>query len=176
MIIRDTADGDVGAVLDAQRQAFGREAEADLVRTLLSDPSAEPLISLLAVRNHVPVGHILFTPAKVGDQDRPAASLLAPLAVLPRVQGSGIGRALVAEGLARCAAGGIALVFVFGDPAYYTRFGFTPAAPHDLAPPFAVAPEHVDAWMVRPSCEGVLGRTRGKVRCADALMRPELWA
>ncbi|MGX1307034.1 hypothetical protein AB7M35_001754 [Amorphus suaedae] len=45
-----------------------------------------------------------------------------------------------------------------------------------LAPPCPVVPEHADAWMVRPSCEGVLARTRGKVRCANALMRPELWA
>lgn len=175
MNIRDTADGDIGAVLDVQGQAFGGEAEAELVRALLSDPTAEPVISLLAVRDHVPVGHILFTHAKVGDQDRPAATILAPLAVLPRVQGTGVGRALIAEGLARCAAGGIALVFVLGDPAYYARFGFTPALPHDLAPPFPVAPEHQDAWMVRPSCDGVLARAHGSVRCADALMRPELW-
>ena len=175
MIIRDAGAGDIGAVLDVQRRAFGRDTEPDLVRALLSDPTAEPLVSLLAVSGNVPVGHILFTHVTVGNLDRPAGTILAPLAVLPDAQGMGVGRALIAEGLARCAAGGIALVFVFGDPAYYSRFGFTPAMPHDLAPPFPVTPEHLDAWRVRPSCDGVLARARGSVRCADALMRPELW-
>ena len=175
MIIRDTADGDIGAVLDVERQAFGQEAEPELVRALLSDPTAEPLISLLAVRDGEPVGHIVFSHVRIGDQDRPAGTILAPLAVLPAAQGTGVGRALIAEGLARCAAGGIALAFVFGDPAYYGRFGFTPALPHDLAPPCPIAPDHADAWMVRPSCDGVLARARGTVRCADALMRPDLW-
>jgi len=176
MIIRDAGAGDIGAVLEVQRRAFGRDAEPDLVRALLSDPTAEPLVSLLAVGGgDTPVGHILFTHVTVGDQDRPAATILAPLAVLPDAQGTGVGRALIAEGLARCAAGGIALVFVLGDPAYYTRFGFTQAIPHDLAPPFPLAAGYLDAWMVRPSCDGVLARARGGVRCADALMRPELW-
>lgn len=175
MIIRDTVDGDIDAVLDVERRAFGQEAEPDLVRALLFDPTAEPVISLLAVRSDGPVGHILLSHVQVGDQERPAATILAPLAVLPDAQGTGVGRALIAEGLARCAAGGIALVFVFGDPAYYGRFGFTPALPHDLAPPYPLAAAHLDAWMVRPSCEGVLARASGIVRCADALMRPELW-
>lgn len=176
MIIRDAADGDIDAVLDVERRAFGQEDEPDLVRALLADPTAEPLVSLLAVRDEGPVGHILFTHARVGDQDRPAATILAPLAVLPEAQGSGVGRALIAEGLARCAAGGIALVFVLGDPAYYGRFGFAPALPHDLVPPCPIPPAYLDAWMVRPSCDGVLARARGTIRCADALVRPDLWA
>jgi putative acetyltransferase len=53
---------------------------------------------------------------------------LAPLAVLPTVAGRGIGAALVRAGLAACAQRAAGLIVVLGDPAYYARFGFTPAS------------------------------------------------
>ncbi len=71
---------------------------------------------------------------------------LAPLAVLPERQGQGVGRALMEEGLRRVSAP----VLVLGDPAYYGRFGFEPAAPRGITNPWRIdGPE----WMVRGEAE-----------------------
>jgi predicted N-acetyltransferase YhbS len=55
---------------------------------------------------------------------------LAPLAVLPEVQRSGVGSALVRHALAQL---GDACVVVLGDPAYYGKFGFRDARESGLA-------------------------------------------
>ncbi len=51
------------------------------------------------------------------------------MGVLPELQRRGIGSALVREGLHQCVDLGWHAVFLLGDPAYYSRFGFVLAAP-----------------------------------------------
>jgi putative acetyltransferase len=62
--------------------------------------------------------------------------------MVPAAQRQGIGTALVAAGLKAARARGGDLAVVLGDPAYYGRFGFLPAARQGLtwehdAPPEA---------------------------------------
>lgn len=159
-----------------ERTAFAQESEAELVRNLLADPTARPLLSLLAEEEATPVGHILFTAGRVeGTGDAVAAAILAPLAVVPGAQGKGIGRRLVEDGLRRLAGTATALVFVLGDPAYYGRFGFVPAGPLGLVAPYPLPAAWADAWRVRALRDGIPGTVRGRVACADALARPEYW-
>ena len=47
MKIRKALETDLNDVLEVERLAFGYDKEAELVRALLQDPSAEPLLSLL---------------------------------------------------------------------------------------------------------------------------------
>ena len=51
-----------------------------------------------------------------------------PLCVDPDYQRRGVGERLVRETLALAAAAGQQSVIIFGDPAYYSRFGFKPCA------------------------------------------------
>lgn len=120
MQIREDRDGDLEDVLRVERLAFGRDDEADLVVDLLRDPTARPLLSLLSEREGRCVGHFLFTAIElVGAATPVACSILAPLAVLPEVQGTGVGRGLIEEGCRIFAERGVGLVFVLGDPDYY---------------------------------------------------------
>ena len=50
MQIREAVETDLNDVLSIERLAFGYEKEAELVRELLHDPSAKPLLSLLALK------------------------------------------------------------------------------------------------------------------------------
>jgi putative acetyltransferase len=176
MIIREATDGDLDDVLDVERRAFGRDDEAELVRALMADPSAEPRLSLLALSEGRAVGHILFTAVTVNGADRSVpASILAPMAIVPREQSQGYGSRLIEEGLKRLAKADVALVFVLGHPGYYPRFGFVPASPLGFAPPYPLSEEQANAWMVQAVRGGAVGELTGQVKCADALSRPELW-
>ena len=53
---------------------------------------------------------------------------LGPVAVLPEFQRRGIGGGLIRGGLAAAERLGTGFVVVLGEPAYYGRFGFRPAA------------------------------------------------
>jgi putative acetyltransferase len=80
------------------------------------------------------VGHIFFSPVAIdGPGASPPSAGLAPLAVAPDVQRRGAGSALIRAGLDACVLlAGWRAVFLLGDPAYYSRFGFVLAAPLGL--------------------------------------------
>ena len=172
--IDEAVAADLEGVLCVEREAFGGDEEAELVRDLLNDPSSHPLLSLVARDGDRPVGHILFTAARLDGVSRDVSvAILAPLAVVPEEQRSGIGGSLIEEGIARLGESGVELVFVLGHPEYYPRHGFEPAGRLGLAAPYPITPE--DAWMVRALRPGVIGRVRGTIVCAQAMDRPEYW-
>ena len=177
MQIRESTESDLDTVLSVERAAFGRDTEADLARDLLTDLTAQPLLSLLAFEGDKAVGHILFTNARLADAQgqAPSLSFLAPLAVVPDRQKRGIGSQLIKTGLELLSASGIDLVFTAGHPGYYPRFGFQPAAPHGFVPPYPIPEEHADAWMVNALTSSLIESVTGRVICADPFMKPELW-
>jgi putative acetyltransferase len=101
--------------------------------------------------------------------------ILAPVSVLPRHQGNGIGGALISRGLEILATRGVDLVFLLGHPGYYPRFGFRPAVSYGFDAPYPISEEHLDAWMVHILNPRVIGDIKGKVICANMLNKPEYW-
>ena len=174
--IRQAVESDLSEILSIERLAFGHDKEAELVRDLLHDPSAAPVLSLLAFQQDRAVGHILFTKARLTDtQDTPSIVLLAPLAVIPDAQKQGVGGKLIAQGLELLSRSGVDLVFVLGHPDYYPRYGFKPAGIRGFEAPYPIPEEHAGAWMVQELRPGVIGTVKGSVICADALNKPEHW-
>ncbi len=172
--IVEASETDHADVLLVESLAFAEEDVASLVRDLLADPSARPLLSLLARDGERAVGHIMFTAARLeGASPELAVSILAPLAVVPDAQRKGIGGRLIEEGVRRLGESGVELVFVLGHPDYYPRHGFEPASGHGLAAPYPIEPDA--AWMVRALRPGIIGSVRGTVACADAMNKPEYW-
>ncbi|MDP7113518.1 MAG: N-acetyltransferase, partial [Myxococcota bacterium] len=121
------------------------------------------------------VGHVMFTATRIEGHPGIAATILAPLAVVPDAQGQGVGAALSRAGLAAAADAGAVLAFVLGHPAYYPRVGFQPAGRLGLQPPYPIDPGHDDSWMVQELRPGLLREVRGRMLPADTFMRPELW-
>jgi len=176
MYIRETSDSDLNDVLFVERLAFGHDKEAELVRELLCDPGAKPIVSLLAFKDNRAVGHILFTTAHLTKTRKMTPiSILAPLAIVPDAQKQGIGGKLIERGLQLLSKSGAVLVFVLGDPEYYSRYGFKPAGHLGFEAPYPIPDEHADAWMVQALRPGAIGSVCGKVICSDALNKPELW-
>jgi len=175
MMIVETLPADMDAMVLVNRLAFNDDEEVvQLVCDLFDDPTALPLLSLLAEEDGRPIGHILFSAARVEQASRRVSTaILAPLAVVPDSQRQGIGGRLIEDGIARLAAAGVELVFVLGHPAYYPRHGFEPAHPHGLVAPYPITPQ--EAWMVRALQPGVLGEVQGTIACAESMMKPEYW-
>ncbi len=165
--IRTEQSTDLAAIRQVNIAAFGSAHEANLVDCLRS--SIE-ILSLVAVELDRIVGHICFSPITIaGESDRDLNLLgLAPLAVLPDYQRQGIGSLLVRQGLAECTRLGCQAVFVLGNPAYYGRFGFTPARHPGLQCEFLV-PD--DAFMVLELVGGGLNDRAGTVKYAAAFDR-----
>jgi putative acetyltransferase len=176
MYIRETKEADLSDILFVESEAFNSRKEAELTKELLVDPSAKPLLSLMAFIDEQPAGHILFTTAHLlSASGKVAVSFLAPLAVLSKFQKQGIGGALIKKGLAHLSKSGIELVFVVGHPAYYLRQGFTPASKLGFETPQPIPEEYANAWMVHALRPNKLGTLSGRVICCDALNKPELW-
>lgn len=176
MHLREATDSDLNVVLLLERLAFGQDNEAELVRALLRDPSAKPILSLIAFKEDKAVGHILFTRARLAKTQHTASiSILAPLAIVPDFQKKGIGGKLIERGLHLLSKSGVDLVFVLGHPEYYPRYGFRPAGNHGFEAPYYIPDEHADAWMVQALRPGVIGSVSGSIMCADALNKPEYW-
>jgi len=185
--IRRATGADQAEIFGVHRSAFGA-AEGpeivELVSGLSEDPTAVPLLSLVAESRGKVIAHILFTMVRLPFDDQPddqsddsaiSAQILAPLGVAKAHQGKGVGGALIRYGLERLAASGTDLVFVLGHPGYYPKFGFRPAGELGYAAPYPIAPEHADAWMVHELSAGAIGYARGEIRCANVLNQPELW-
>lgn len=177
--IRESTSADTPSILDVILRAFGEDegAEiAELVSALMIDVTATPILSLVAEVEGGIVGQVLFTRVQVeGENGTDRATILAPLSVLPEHQGRGLGGALIREGLERSRESGRDLVFVLGDPRYYTKFGFVSAGARGFEASYPVPPEHADAWMVRELRADVVSRCSGRIRCADSLMDVKYW-
>src|SRR4051812_6704448 len=142
MEIRAERDGDHDAVLGLHRRAFGAEGPvvAGLVRALVED-DAEAL-SLVADDAGAVAGHVLFTRSLLDAPRRLVpVQVLSPLGVLPERQREGIGAALVRRGLELLDRRGVPVVFLEGDPRYYSRRGFGPGAAHGFRRPSLRIPE-----------------------------------
>jgi putative acetyltransferase len=162
--VREEAAADHARVDTIVEAAFEQPQEAALVRALRD--SAEPQLSLVAELRGEVVGHVFFSPVTIeGASSALPVGGLAPLAVDPAVQRRGAGSALVRAGLQACGALGWQAVFLLGDPAYYSRFGFQLAAPLG----FHYESEVFDAgFQVKEIVSGVLEGHSGWVRYHDA--------
>lgn len=168
--IRESIADDLTSLESIYPAAFPDEDLLPVVRDLLQDASIA--MSLVATIDSQVTGHVIFTECRVDSSDD-KVSLLAPLAVLPGFQKQGIGSAIVRDGLQRLTQAGISRVFVLGDPAYYSRFGFAPDS--SVEPPFPLPDEWTEAWQSL-NLTGVPLRGPGKLSVPSPWCHRELWA
>ncbi|HWT41926.1 MAG TPA: N-acetyltransferase [Sphingopyxis sp.] len=141
LVIRPARAEDDDAIDGLIRSAFagteyGHRGEAELVRMLRAD--GDVMVSLVAERDGVVAGHVLFSRMDVEADGAPLSGAgLAPVAVAPGLQGQGIGDALIRAGLDSLRQKGITISFVLGHEGYYPRFGYSPDLAARFASPFA---------------------------------------
>jgi len=159
MLIRAEKECDRDAVYAVNKSAFEMPSEADLVDVLRQH--AQPVVSLVAEENGEVVGHIMFSPVSLSDHPNLKLMGLAPMAVVPVHQRTGIGSALVRSGLDQCRQLDFVAAVVLGHPDYYPRFGFLPSSQFGIDSEYDVPEEVFMAMELRP--EALTGKT-GRVR------------
>ena len=132
LVIRHEIPADIPAVRAVNVAAFETGAEAALVDALREN--GKFTLSLVAAIEGEVVGHILFTDIVMEPGGaEPRILGLAPMAVLPGRQSRGFGSVLIRRGLEDCLELGYCGIVVLGHPAFYSRFGFTPASQHGIS-------------------------------------------
>ncbi len=154
--IRLENPGDEAAVSRVVEVAFGKDKTPKLLQAL-RDSSAWLGLSFVAEIDGKPVGHIAFTrgwldaPSKIVE-----VLILSPVSVSPAHQGQGIGTTLIKTALATLATSNEPLVFLEGDPKFYSRIGFLPGRDAGFIRPSVRIPEpafqytalpHYEPWM-----------------------------
>lgn len=141
--IRREEPRDRDAVHRLNLAAFDDGPEASVVDELRA--SCGDYLGFVAADGGVVVGHILFTPVTI-DGCSVMGMGLAPMAVMPSRQRTGIGSRLVRHGLDHVRRSGCPFVIVLGHPAFYPRFGFEVASKYGLTCQWPGVPD--DAFMV----------------------------
>lgn len=114
-----------------------------MLDALIDDGDVIDELSLVALGDGVPIGHVICSRASVGSHPVVA---LGPIGVLPAQQGAGVGSALVHAALAAADGRQEPLVALLGSTGYYGRFGFVAAARLGITAP---DPEWGDSFQVR---------------------------
>jgi len=175
-LIRKTTTLDFDDVRNVYVQAFP-ENERDLVAKLAADllcaTTSPPTISFLAESEGKIVGHVAFSPVTLEENADTRAYILAPLAVLPDFQRRRIGSELVKAGLRSVQTAGADLLFVYGDPDYYGRFGFSSETAASYTPPYDL--QYPFGWQAIDLHGEFSSKTPSRISCVDALCHRELW-
>ncbi len=130
LTIREANDEDRPAILAVIEAAFARADEAAIVEKLWADDAIS--LDIVATIGGEIVGHCAFSPLSASPPLSGALIGMAPVAVAPAHQKKGVGAAMIETGVDTCRMRGARLIAVLGAPAYYSRFGFTPASARNI--------------------------------------------
>lgn len=155
VVIREREPADDDAIRHLNDTAFGGTDESKLIGDLRAARLAA--VELVAVEDNEIVGHILFSALATTMGPEPIPTLaLAPVAVRPDRQRSGIGSELIRTGLTLARQREWWAVIVLGHPEYYPRFGFSAELARQLKAPFSG-----EAFMALELVPGALGGADG---------------
>jgi len=143
----------------------------DLVEELLTTTDRRDLRVFAAADGDSPAGYILFT--RLTFESDIEAFLLAPVAVLTRYQGKGVGQGLIRFGLESLRQEGVALAFTYGDPAFYSKVGFRPVTEDMIRAPLPLT--QPEGWLCQSLTGDDIPRIPGESSCVKAFDNPAYW-
>ncbi|WP_439100839.1 GNAT family N-acetyltransferase [Congregibacter sp.] len=159
-----------GTFTDSEGPAEG-SAIASLVRRLLADEARQSIVGFVGAQDQEPLAAIIFSQLTFDDGD--AGLLLSPVAVRTDKQKQGIGGSLIKHGLGELKAQGKNVVFTYGDPAYYSRFGFEVLNHEQIIAPYPLSMPQ--GWQGLSLKGEDVAEVQGRVRCVEAFQDPSLW-
>jgi len=165
--IRQEQENDYKVVYELIELAFRNMEESDhrehfLVERLRKSEAFIPELSLVAEKEGEIIGYILMTKVEIVSDVKVMSSLaLAPVAVLPKYQGQGVGGTLICEVHKRAVELGYGSAVLLGHKDYYPKFGYKKAIDLGIEFPFEVSYEYCMAVELLPNA---LKNVRGMVK------------
>ena len=150
-----------------------REIVSRLAANLLSEEAAPQTISLVAETEGIIVGHVAFSPVTIDNNENFQGYILAPLGLKSDYQKRRIGSKLIEIGMQQLSRIGVDILFVYGDPKYYSKFGFSVDAAERYIPPYKL--QYPFGWQGITLKECSAGKSSIKIACVTSLCDPALW-
>lgn len=155
--LRPEGPADFRAVEELTRNAFWNHHapgcdEHYLAHILRESSDFVPELDYVAVHDGTVVGNIMYTRAKIvldrgGERE---VLCFGPLAVDPAFQGQGVGGALIERTKTLARELRYKAILIFGDPEYYSRFGFIPAEQYGVGTSWGVYIISLQALELQP--------------------------
>lgn len=153
------------------------EDEKDIVSKLaidlLYESTTPQTISFVAVNDNAVVGHVAFSPVKIDNDNNLQGYILAPLAVIPDYQKYKIGTRLIETGIQTLSKMDVNILFVYGDPEYYGRFGFSTDYAEKFIPQHKL--QYPSGWQAIILNEFPNKNAYHNLVCVASLSAPKLW-
>jgi predicted N-acetyltransferase YhbS len=139
LIIRNENINDYRTVEELTREAFWDVhvpgcCEHYVLHNLRNNPDFLPELTFVAEKAGRIVGHIAYSRGTIQGKRGKQTSVVSfgPVSVLPAYQKQGIGSALIKLTTNMARASGYPAVCIYGNPKYYSRFGFRCAEKYEI--------------------------------------------
>ena len=114
-----------------------------------------------------------FSPIFLKSNSSIVGYILAPLAISPEHQKQGVGSNLIDAGTDMLTKDGVNVLLVYGDPAYYGRFGFEEEIGHSFVTPYTL--QYPFGWTGMMLNDTPVPEQPIQFECVSALSKPDLW-
>jgi putative acetyltransferase len=176
MKIRLAEETDLDSILKVIETAFSDEENKvimNLVQELSRETTSPSIKSLVAEVDNQVIGYVSYIPIFLKSDSNISGYILAPLAVYPEQQKQGVGSNLIKFGIDMLTQDGIEVLLVYGDPAYYGRFGFKEEIGRWFVPPYTL--QYPFGWTGMMLNDTPVPENPNQFECVSALSKPDLW-
>ena len=176
MNIRLAQEIDLDSILKVIETAFSDEENQvimNFVQELSSENTSPSIKSLVAEVDNQVIGYVSYSPILLKSDSSIVGYILAPLAVSPEHQKQGVGSNLINFGIDLLTKDGVGVLLVYGDPAFYGRFGFKEEIGQSFVPPYPL--QYPFGWTGMMLNDTPVPEQSIQFKCVSALSKPELW-
>ena len=143
----------------------------DLASALAERIDNREIICMGADENGVTTGMIFFT--RLRFDEAIDVFMLAPVAVSTANQGRGVGQALIRFGLRELKNRSVEVAVTYGDPSYYTKFGFQPLSEDVIKAPVRLSMPK--GWLGQSLSEKKIPVLSSRPTCVREFENPDYW-
>ena len=176
MNIRLAQETDLDSILKVIETAFSDEENKvimNLVQELHQEITNPSIKSLVAKVDNQVIGYVSYSPIFLKSDFSISGYILSPLAASPDHQKQGVGSNLINAGIDMLTKDGVSVLLVYGDPAYYGRFGFKEEIGHSFTPPYPL--EYPFGWTGMMLNDTPVPEQQIQFECVSALSKSDLW-
>ena len=175
-MIRTLTEKDLSDVKSVVFNSFSSEESSiiyPVIEELICDKSRSTSYCIGFEKNKKIVGAVAFSTVYFKSQANISAYILSPLAVHQSQQKKGIASELIQYAKSYFKANGVDAILVYGDPKFYSRFGFSVPLGKSFIPPYKLQYEF--GWQALMMSDESVQDRKLNFSCVNALSNEAIW-